>query len=68
MTIQQQPCPRCRIRRTARLCGLFHCFNCRYQWTGSQVWFRFTAQELERLAIYRGAVRAGVYSDWSVFA
>jgi ribosomal protein L37AE/L43A len=70
MTIQHQPCPRCHIRRTVRLHGLNHCFNCQYQWA-QRVYtpsFPFTQRELERLNIYRRAVRAGIYSDWPVFA
>jgi hypothetical protein len=43
--------------------GLNHCFNCR-----NVVALPFTPRELERLVMYRGAVRAGIYSDWPVFA
>ena len=71
MTIQQQSCPRCHIRRTVKLYGLSHCFNCQYQWSkkfDGTLPYPFTERELERLLIYRGAVRAGIYSDWPVFA
>ena len=71
MIILHQSCPRCRIKRTARVSGTFHCFNCRYQWTSlgrliepAEPAYPFTPSELERLATYRGAVRAGVYSDF----
>ena len=49
---------------------LNHCFNCKYQWTRPEraLAFSFTQKELERLLTYRGAVRAGIYSDWPVFA
>ncbi len=74
MTIHPQPCPRCRNRRSARLFGVFHCFNCNHQWTGASDAaalpvqpFPFSQDELRRLSAYRGAVRAGVYSDWPVF-
>jgi hypothetical protein len=77
MTINYQPCPRCRIPRTVRTHGRFLCFNCRYQWTSlpsvalmtpGSLAYRFSFAELERLLVYRGAVRAGVYSDWPVYA
>ena len=72
MTIQHQPCPRCHIRRTVRVYGSNYCFNCRYQWASVarsvSVSYPFTGRELERLTMYRNAVRAGIYSDWPVFA
>ena len=70
MIIQHLRCPRCHIRRTVKLYGLSHCFNCQYQWAHREcrVSFPFTQRELERLMTYRGAVRAGIYSDWPVFA
>jgi hypothetical protein len=69
MTIQHQPCPRCHIKRTVRLFGFNHCFNCQYQQAkvSCPLAYPFTERELERLVIYRGAVRAGIYSDWPVF-
>ena len=69
MTIQNQACPRCRIKRTVRLYGYSHCFNCQHQWgkLDCHVAYPFTESELERLLTYRGAVRAGIYSDWPVF-
>ena len=70
MTIQHQPCPRCHIRRTVRLHGSSYCFNCRYPWTRvrCEMSYPFAGRELERLMMYRNAVRAGIYSDWPVFA
>ena len=70
MTIQHQACPRCQIRRTVKLYRFHHCFNCRYQWAklDSILGYPFTQRELERLLTYRGAVKAGIYSDWPVFA
>jgi hypothetical protein len=76
MTIQERRCPRCAIRRTINLAhwGTF-CFNCRLQW-GTQgaaevaaveaplARYQFTPAELARLEAYRGAVRAGLYTDW----
>jgi hypothetical protein len=63
MTIQHQSCPHCGIRRTVSLFGQRHCFNCRNVRA-----LPFTPRELQRLRMYRGAVRAGIYSDWPVFA
>ena len=70
MIIQDQRCPRCHIKRTVQLYRLNHCFNCQYQWARREcpVSYPFTQRELERLMTYRGAVRAGIYSDWPVFA
>jgi hypothetical protein len=76
IVIQEHACPRCAIRRTARLVyGTSFCFNCRLQWpphdaplldTGhipSQLHV-FAADELARLRVYRTAVRDGFYNDW----
>jgi hypothetical protein len=73
--IQERPCPRCAIRRTARLAyGTSFCFNCRLQWptrgapllhsveVPSQLHV-FAADELARLSVYRAAVRNGFYTD-----
>jgi hypothetical protein len=38
------------------------CFNCRLVWDLRDP--QFTPRELERLSIYRAAVRAGFYSDY----
>jgi hypothetical protein len=74
--IQEQACPRCAIRRTARLAyGTSFCFNCRLQWPAHQTpcaraveveppRYVFAADELLRLTAYRAAVREGFYSDW----
>jgi hypothetical protein len=69
-TIQENPCPRCAIRRTVRIARASFCFNCRLHW-GSQATsaavsepaYAFTVAETERLMIYRAAVLAGFYSD-----
>lgn len=54
---------------------MFLCFNCHYHWTSFQASIAeaaeacvFTPAELARLRVYRGAVQAGVYSDWPVYA
>jgi hypothetical protein len=75
--IQEQACPQCAIRRTARLAyGTSFCFNCRLQWPSqgaplnyavgvpSQLHV-FAADELARLSVYRDAVRSGFYTDWA---
>ena len=76
--IQERACPRCAIRRTARLAyGTSFCFHCRLQWptqaaavlhgVGAPSPCQVLAPgELARLAAYRAAVRAGFYSDWPV--
>jgi len=33
-TIQEQPCPRCAIKRTVRYNAASFCFNCRLTWSG----------------------------------
>ena len=75
MTIEQRPCPRCAIRRTARLgtWGAF-CFNCHLHLASGKVDvpirpaevppYRFQPAELVRLERYRAAVQAGLYTDW----
>jgi ribosomal protein L37AE/L43A len=74
-TIQEHRCPRCGIRRTARIAqsSTHHCFNCRFSWVASRAplpstgdAYPFTRAELERLTAYRDAVRAGLYDDWRV--
>jgi hypothetical protein len=79
--IQEQACPRCAIRRTARLAygtyGTSFCFNCRLRWPTQAPPVPYTVGapsprqvlapgELARLVAYRAAVRAGFYSDWPV--
>jgi hypothetical protein len=73
--IQERPCPRCAIRRTARLAyGTSFCFNCRLQWPTHDAplldavevlapLHAFAADELARLSVYRAAVRNGFYTD-----
>jgi hypothetical protein len=75
--IQERPCPRCTIRRTARLAyGTSFCFNCRLQWPTlgaplldavevSPPPHVFTADESARLSVYRAAVHDGFYTDWA---
>jgi hypothetical protein len=70
-TIQERPCPRCNIRRTASIANASFCFNCRLQWGKAlgaseprpEPPYTFTAAETARLTIYRAAIRAGFYSD-----
>jgi hypothetical protein len=74
--IQEQACPRCAIRRTARLgYGASLCFNCHFQWPTDAArlpnttelpspLFVFASDELARLSVYRTAVRDGFYTDW----
>jgi hypothetical protein len=79
--IQERACPRCGIRRTARLAygtsGTSFCFNCRLQWPTREAPVSHPVgtpspqhvlgpDALARLAVYRAAVRAGFYSDWPV--
>jgi hypothetical protein len=70
--IQEARCPRCGIRRTARLARSSRalCFNCRLIWGPGRapvlppgVAYPFTAAELARLRAYRGAIRAGLYHE-----
>ena len=81
IVIQEQACPRCAIRRTARLAyGASFCFNCRFQWpthaaplpyTTAEVpspLFVFAPDELARLSVYRTAVRDGFYTDWATLS
>jgi hypothetical protein len=61
---ERSHCPGCGNRR--RLVWgkhTYHCFNCQIK-TGLTGWrpASFTAPELARLAVYQGAVKAGVYS------
>jgi len=72
-TIQERPCPRCAIRRTASIASASFCFNCRLHWGKAlgvsesrlEPPYPFTAAETARLTIYRAAVQAGFYSDQS---
>jgi hypothetical protein len=71
VTIQEHPCPRCAIRRTASIASASFCFNCRLHW--GTAWgareprleppYAFTAAETARLTVYRAAIHAGFYSD-----
>jgi hypothetical protein len=72
-TIQEHPCPRCAIRRTASIAGTSFCFNCRLHWGKAlgaseprlEPPYIFTDAETARLTIYQAAIRAGFYSDQS---
>src|SRR5918911_3363664 len=73
MFIEPRSCPRCAALRTLRLFdGRSFCCNCKFQWAPRQTLepdplaYMFTREELARLAAYRAAVQAGLYSDWSV--
>ena len=64
IVIQERPCPRCSIRRTV-LIGtrkVAFCFNCRLECASSGSAVR-TGRA--RLSMYRPAVRAGLYSEWT---
>ena len=59
--IQQSPCAHCLNLRTVRTGTITYCFNC-----GGKDFvtiYPFTAAELQRLCIYRVAVRAGFFTD-----
>jgi hypothetical protein len=60
------PCAACHNKRTIRW-GAYveHCFNCQYQWPRlkPRPTVIFSDTEVLRLIAYRGAVRAGVYTD-----
>jgi ribosomal protein S27AE len=73
ITIQEQPCPRCAIPRTARRLDRSFCYNCHLQWdirrpasvarSDAEVAGAISLPDIARLAIYREAVRAGFYND-----
>jgi hypothetical protein len=70
------PCPRCGYRRVMqRGARAYFCFQCRYGWpVGPQVdgyWqavvdplSSFPPEMHARLIAYRGAILAGIYTDW----
>ena len=74
--IQQLACPSCGRLLTLNMgsSGNF-CLKCRYRWrirdaaptdvVDGRVDSAFTDAELRRLAIYRRAVAAGFFTDWS---
>jgi hypothetical protein len=73
------PCPKCGNRRTVRWSERrFVCFQCRHHWerphppapaagrpapAAPAPPLHFSPTELERLLIYRDAIRAGFYTD-----
>ena len=69
--IEESPCPHCKNPRTVRCGTIGFCFNCRGQWrtdsgaATAEPRYAFTNAELNRLEVYRAAVRAGFYSEWS---
>ena len=75
---QHSTCPHCGILRTVRvgLTDLSLCMNCRTRWRSSSISARprlsavehghpFSPEEVSRLEIYRRAVAAGFYTDWT---
>ena len=65
---ERTPCPRCgHARVVQRTRAAYLCFQCRYSWTvdrqAAPLLF-FRPEEQARLIAYRGAIRAGLYSDW----
>jgi hypothetical protein len=69
--LQQRACPSCgRIQSLNMGAGGHFCLNCRQQWRETaapepDTSTSFTDAELERLAIYRRAVAAGFFTDWT---
>ena len=65
-SIQSTPCLRCGQRPVAQVTSTeLLCFNCRFvQPAPDALEYPFTKRELQRLAIYRAAMRAGFYSDY----
>jgi hypothetical protein len=70
------PCPRCGYKRIVQLGrDAYVCFQCRYAWstghesdrlegrTCDDLLEQFSPELRARLIAYRGAVRAGVYTD-----
>jgi hypothetical protein len=77
--IDEQPCPRCELVRTVRVGSSkdFFCLHCGLRWDSHSARTNegeepleeslaglFTSQQVQRLYIYRDAVRAGFYRDW----
>ena len=63
---ERWPCAACHNKRTIRWgTDVEHCFNCRSQWPRlkPKPTAIFSDAEMQRLVAYRGAVRAGVYTD-----
>ena len=66
---ERAPCPRCgHARVVQRSADSFICFQCRNTWCAEPTvvdplgWC--TRDERARLEAYRGAIRAGLYTDW----
>jgi len=62
------PCPRCGYSRVVqRSRAAYVCFQCRHSWTIDPTLVPavyFSLEECARLVAYRGAIRAGLYTDW----
>ena len=76
--IQQRPCPNCGEGQTLNMgAGINFCMMCRFNWQFSEAvttpeprdaeveTTHFSRAEWRRLEVYRRAVAAGYYSDWS---
>ncbi len=72
------PCPQCGFKRVVQrgYDDAYFCFQCRHAWSSRDVADRhereachdpldqFPRDMRARLIAYRGAIRAGVYTDW----
>jgi hypothetical protein len=66
---ERAPCPRCGYTRVVqRSADSFICFQCRNSWSIGPVVAEPLAwcslEQRMRLETYRGAIRAGLYTDW----
>ena len=64
--LQTTSCLRCGQRPVAQVTATqLLCFHCRFvQPAPAALEYPFTTRELQRLAVYRAAVKAGFYSDY----
>lgn len=73
---ERNPCPQCGHKRVVqRGKSVYVCFQCRNYWSIASseapprdVLVLFQPQERARLVAYRGAVQAGLYTDWPMAA
>ena len=73
--LQQRACPSGRAQSLNMGAGGNFCFNCRHSWRQPDPSitaagphtdaYPFTEAEMQRLAIYKRAVAAGFFTDWS---
>jgi len=64
LMIQQLACPSCgRVQSLNMGAGGNFCLNCRHHWREARP--LFTEAELQRLVVYRRAIAAGFFTDWS---